>query len=101
VLYGDVEEAICHHAYYYAIWKRYGCIPERFNWKLLAPDVKFYPLRNRFYESPFSAENFSDKFLSSNSGQISFQKQHIYMTSIGNNLGFQGIFKAYEVITAF
>ena len=23
VLYGDLQEAICHHAYYYAIWKRY------------------------------------------------------------------------------
>ena len=24
LLAGDVEEAICHHALFYAIWKRYG-----------------------------------------------------------------------------
>jgi hypothetical protein len=24
---------------------QYGCLPERYNWKLDAPDVKFYPLR--------------------------------------------------------
>jgi hypothetical protein len=53
VLHGDVEEAVCHHAYYYAIWKRYGCLPERFNWKLLAPDVKFYPLRPEFVETTY------------------------------------------------
>ena len=45
VLYGDLEEAICHHAVYYSIWRKYGCLPERYNWKLDAPDVKFYPLR--------------------------------------------------------
>ena len=45
VLYGDLEEAICHHVLYYSIWKKYGCLPERYNWKLDAPDVKFYPLR--------------------------------------------------------
>lgn len=53
VLHGDVEEAICHHAIYYAIWKKYGCLPERFNWKLNAPDVKFYPLRPEFMESTY------------------------------------------------
>ena len=29
VLHGDLEEAICHHALYYSIWKKYGCLPER------------------------------------------------------------------------
>ena len=53
VLYGDLEEAICHHALYFAIWKKYGCLPERYNWKLNAPDVKFYPLRPEFIESTY------------------------------------------------
>lgn len=53
VLYGDLQEAICHHAYYYAIWKRFGCLPERFNWHLNAADVKFYPLRPEFAESTY------------------------------------------------
>ncbi len=33
VMSGDVEEAICQHALYFAIWKRYGALPERFNWQ--------------------------------------------------------------------
>jgi len=53
VLFGDIDEAICHHAIYYAIWKKYGCLPERFNWKLNGPDVKFYPLRPEFIESTY------------------------------------------------
>ena len=53
MLYGDIDEAICHHALYFAIWKKYGCLPERYNWKLNAPDVKFYPLRPEFIESTY------------------------------------------------
>lgn len=53
VMSGDVEEAICQHALYYAIWKRYGALPERFNWKHLAPDVSFYPLRPELIESTY------------------------------------------------
>ena len=53
VLFGDLDEAICHHALYFAIWKKYGCLPERFNWKLNGPDVKFYPLRPEFMESTY------------------------------------------------
>ena len=53
VLHGDLEEAICHHAYYYAIWKRFGCLPERYNWNLNAAEVKFYPLRPEFIESTY------------------------------------------------
>jgi len=53
VLHGDVEEAICHHALYYSIWKKYGCLPERYNWKLDAPDVRFYPLRPELVESTY------------------------------------------------
>ena len=39
VLHGDLDEAVCHHALYYALWLRYGALPERYNWKLDAPDV--------------------------------------------------------------
>ena len=53
VLRGDIEEAICSHAIYYAIWQRYGALPERFNWHLRAPDVKFYPLRPEFSEATY------------------------------------------------
>ncbi|XP_065674366.1 ER degradation-enhancing alpha-mannosidase-like protein 1 isoform X2 [Hydra vulgaris] len=53
VLYGDIDEAICSHAVFYGIWQRYGALPERFNWKLRAPDVKFYPLRPEFSESTY------------------------------------------------
>ncbi|XP_036122365.1 ER degradation-enhancing alpha-mannosidase-like protein 1 isoform X1 [Molossus molossus] len=53
VLAGDVEDAICLHAFYYAIWKRYGALPERYNWQLQAPDVLFYPLRPELVESTY------------------------------------------------
>ncbi|XP_073501131.1 ER degradation-enhancing alpha-mannosidase-like protein 1 [Phyllobates terribilis] len=53
VLKGDVEDAICLHAFYYAIWKRYGALPERYNWQLQAPDVSFYPLRPELVESTY------------------------------------------------
>ncbi|XP_064422358.1 ER degradation-enhancing alpha-mannosidase-like protein 1 [Latimeria chalumnae] len=53
VLIGDVEDAICLHAFYYAIWKRFGALPERYNWQLQAPDVLFYPLRPELVESTY------------------------------------------------
>uniref|UniRef100_A0A4W3INM0 alpha-1,2-Mannosidase n=1 Tax=Callorhinchus milii TaxID=7868 RepID=A0A4W3INM0_CALMI len=53
VLMGDVEDAICLHAFYYAIWKRFGALPERYNWQLQAPDVMFYPLRPELVESTY------------------------------------------------
>lgn len=53
VLYGDLEEAICAHALYYAIWKLYGALPERFNWQRNSPDVFFYPLRPELVESTY------------------------------------------------
>ncbi|CAI4223785.1 unnamed protein product [Auanema sp. JU1783] len=53
VLEGKVEEAICQHALYYAIWKKYGVLPERYNIKLQRPDVNFYPLRPEFVESTY------------------------------------------------
>uniref|UniRef100_A0A3Q3WYB8 alpha-1,2-Mannosidase n=1 Tax=Mola mola TaxID=94237 RepID=A0A3Q3WYB8_MOLML len=53
VLNGDVDNAICLHAFYYAIWKRFGALPERYNWQLQAPDVLFYPLRPELIESTY------------------------------------------------
>ncbi|XP_061583299.1 ER degradation-enhancing alpha-mannosidase-like protein 1 [Cololabis saira] len=53
VLSGDVDNAICLHAFYYAIWKRFGALPERYNWQLQAPDVLFYPLRPELVESTY------------------------------------------------
>ena len=32
---------------------RYGCLPERYNWQLEAPDVRFYPLRPELVESTY------------------------------------------------
>jgi len=53
VLNGDIEEAICTHALYYAIWQRFGALPERFNWQRSNPDLFFYPLRPEFVESTY------------------------------------------------
>ena len=53
VLNGDIEEAICTHALYYSIWKRYGVLPERWNWQRLSADVAFYPLRPELVESTY------------------------------------------------
>ncbi|XP_014673686.1 PREDICTED: ER degradation-enhancing alpha-mannosidase-like protein 1 isoform X2 [Priapulus caudatus] len=53
VLSGDIEEAICAHALYYSIWKRYGVLPERYNWRLKVPDISFYPLRPELVESTY------------------------------------------------
>lgn len=53
VLNGDIEEAICAHALYYAIWRRFGALPERFNWQKISPDLSFYPLRPELVESTY------------------------------------------------
>lgn len=53
VLYGDIEEAICSHAVYYSIWRKFESLPERYNWNLRAPEVLFYPLRPELIESTY------------------------------------------------
>uniref|UniRef100_A0A0N4ZC68 alpha-1,2-Mannosidase n=1 Tax=Parastrongyloides trichosuri TaxID=131310 RepID=A0A0N4ZC68_PARTI len=53
VLNGELEEAICQHALYYAIWKKFDMVPERFNWNTSNPDVAFYLLRPEFIESTY------------------------------------------------
>ena len=53
VLEGELDEAICFHALYFAIWKKFGVLPERYNWNLKLPDVYFYPLRPEFAEATY------------------------------------------------
>lgn len=53
VLAGELSEAICLHAFYYAIWRKFDLIPERYNWNLKKSEVHFYPLRPEFVESTY------------------------------------------------
>jgi len=53
VLHGDVQEAICTHLLYYAVWRRFEALPERFNWASLTSEVAFYPLRPELIESTY------------------------------------------------
>lgn len=53
VLNGNVDEAVCFHALYYSIWKRFDALPERYNWHLKVPEVLFYPLRPELAESTY------------------------------------------------
>ena len=53
VLHGDLENAIKHHAMYFAIWKKFGGLPERFNWKTGQMDSSYYPLRPELFESTY------------------------------------------------
>ncbi|CAG0894992.1 unnamed protein product [Cyprideis torosa] len=53
-LWGDIQEAICAHALYYFVWRRFGVLPERFNWQRIAPEVRFYPLRPELIESTYA-----------------------------------------------
>ncbi|RNA04855.1 ER degradation-enhancing alpha-mannosidase 1 [Brachionus plicatilis] len=53
VLDNDLDEAVCFHALYFAIWKKFAVLPERFNWNLKLPDIYFYPLRPEFAEATY------------------------------------------------
>ncbi|XP_028516493.1 ER degradation-enhancing alpha-mannosidase-like protein 1 isoform X2 [Exaiptasia diaphana] len=53
VLKGDIREAICTHATFYYIWRKYKALPERFNWRTKQPDVLFYPLRPELAEATY------------------------------------------------
>ena len=33
VLNGQIDEAICAHIFYWAIWRKYDMLPERYNWR--------------------------------------------------------------------
>lgn len=45
MLYGDVRAAHNSHEAYFALWRKYGALPERYNWQQNAPAVRTYPLR--------------------------------------------------------
>ena len=51
---GNVRGAVMHHLAYYHIWKRYGAMPERYNWQLKQPEVSVFPLRPEFVETTFA-----------------------------------------------
>lgn len=51
---GHVRGAVMHHLAYYHIWKRYGALPERFNWQLKTPEVAVFPLRPELVESTYA-----------------------------------------------
>ena len=53
VLHGDLKNAIKHHAMYFTIWKKYGALPERFNWNTGKLDISYYPLRPELFESTY------------------------------------------------
>ena len=53
MLAGDLDEAICTHALYYTLWRRYDALPERFDWRAQTPVVSFYPLRPELVESTY------------------------------------------------
>jgi mannosidase alpha-like ER degradation enhancer 1 len=38
---------------YFAIWKRFGALPERFNWNTKDIDIATYPLRPELFESTY------------------------------------------------
>lgn len=50
---GDIEESVCLHFLYFTIWRMYDALPERYNWRLMQPEVHFYPLRPELVESTY------------------------------------------------
>lgn len=59
VLNGDIDEAICSHAIYYSLWKRYDALPERYNWHLKWAKSFFGYLQWTFLFSLFLMNPFS------------------------------------------
>ncbi|XP_055353568.1 ER degradation-enhancing alpha-mannosidase-like protein 1 isoform X2 [Paramacrobiotus metropolitanus] len=53
VLAGDLQEAVCLHNFYMSIWKRYGVLPERFDWFHEHENIPLYPLRPELAESTY------------------------------------------------
>ena len=53
VLAGDLENAIKHHYMYFLIWKRYGALPERYDYMRHITDIPSYPLRPELIESTY------------------------------------------------
>ncbi|TPX50818.1 hypothetical protein SeMB42_g02136 [Synchytrium endobioticum] len=53
VLYGDVESAARLHHLYFALWRRFKSLPERFDWTTQSAVLAHYPLRPELVESTF------------------------------------------------
>ena len=53
VLKGDLKEAVCTHALFYTLWRRFNALPERFDFYSATPAVAFYPLRPELIESTY------------------------------------------------
>ncbi|KAH7643995.1 er degradation-enhancing alpha-mannosidase-like protein 4 [Dermatophagoides farinae] len=53
LLAGDVEESICTHMVFFNIWRKFGLLPERYNWHQSEPELSFYPLRPELAESTY------------------------------------------------
>ncbi|KAJ3042757.1 alpha mannosidase-like protein, partial [Rhizophlyctis rosea] len=53
VLAGDLPSAIRHHQVYWTVWRRYGGMPERFDFKSKGIAIAGYPLRPEFVESTY------------------------------------------------
>lgn len=48
-----VDEAICNHMLFFAIWLKFGLLPERFDLHRKEPVLSFYPLRPELAESTY------------------------------------------------
>lgn len=53
VLYGDLNNAMRSHEVYFAIWRRFNALPERFDFAKRAIDIGHYPLRPELIESTY------------------------------------------------
>eukprot|EP01052_Picozoa_sp_SAG31_P017093 SAG31_NODE_1156_length_9616_cov_26.963014_4_plen_262_part_00 len=53
VLYGDISGAVASHEVYFAIWRKYAAMPERWNWASKNAEIPLYPLRPEFAESTY------------------------------------------------
>ena len=53
MLAGDVKYAERHFEVYYAIWRKYQSLPERFDYHYRIPNFYNYPLRPELAESTY------------------------------------------------
>lgn len=49
----SLDEAVCNHLIFFAIWVKFGLLPERFDLHRLEPVLSFYPLRPELAESTY------------------------------------------------
>lgn len=53
VLYGDIDNAKRLHELYFTLWRRFGALPERWDYHQRKPIIPFYPLRPELMESTY------------------------------------------------